>query len=272
MKSYKPIKLFPSMLFEKTEKLIIKYNTNPSAVLPKIGDISSNNISDKNKIKMWCLHAEQVKDTHKEEYEWSNKNGHFFFGCKSKTYIHTYDRRLNEYIEKSEDSIEPEFIFSELGLFNKKFDFPFVDSETRSKIHRSMWRRDEFLLDRLDDLGYEYVYDTFAGDEIEPDSFKMYRLQRKSDYKRSHYIKPKILNLTPTEFMELFKALYDCNFCYGKQKDALASISNQLGIKINNPDKLLQDIKNRNYGSESLLLDKLKSSILKLCLKSKKEG
>lgn len=65
-----------------------------------------------------------------------------------------------------------------------------------------------------------------------------------------------------TELMELVKSLIEHGSVKGKQKDIITSFSQFFNINVNNPDKLLTDIKKRNNGSETLFLDKLKSSFL----------
>ena len=67
---------------------------------------------------------------------------------------------------------------------------------------------------------------------------------------------------TQTEFMELSKALIESNVLRGKQKDIINNLSIMFDFKVNAPDKVIQDIKNRNIGSETLFLDKLKTSLL----------
>lgn len=64
-----------------------------------------------------------------------------------------------------------------------------------------------------------------------------------------------------TELIELIKSLIENNTLRGKQKEIISRVSKIFGVKINNPDKLIQDIKKRNIGSETLFLDKLKSSL-----------
>jgi len=191
------------MPFSETEKLICKYNENPSAKLPNSGDIGankvslSNNIVFRNDIEMFIFNEDLVIESFTKEYKKNNKNNIYFFGCNFETYKFNYNRRLNEFLEKSPDSIEPEFIISELGLLKKSFDFPFVDSNIRSNIMSSMRRRDEFLLDRLDVLGYEYVGKNFLNyddddDENEPEYFKMYHVQRKSDFMKTIVEQPEL--------------------------------------------------------------------------------
>ncbi len=67
---------------------------------------------------------------------------------------------------------------------------------------------------------------------------------------------------TQTELMELIKGLILSGKVKGTQREIIQQISLFFQKEINNPDKLLQDIKNRNNGSETLFLDHLKGSLL----------
>ncbi|MBS9767069.1 MAG: RteC domain-containing protein [Flavobacteriaceae bacterium] len=69
-------------------------------------------------------------------------------------------------------------------------------------------------------------------------------------------------NITQTELVELVKALKESNVIDGTQKDLINTFAVFFGVTINNPNKLLQDIKKRNNGSETLFLDKLKEGLL----------
>ncbi len=69
------------------------------------------------------------------------------------------------------------------------------------------------------------------------------------------------INIKPTELVELVKALYESGTIRGKQKDLYAYFAKCFNVEVNNPSKLLQDIKNRNNGSETLFLDELKTSL-----------
>ena len=66
---------------------------------------------------------------------------------------------------------------------------------------------------------------------------------------------------TTTEFMELTKALIESNTLRGKQKEIINNLSNMFNFEVKTPDQVIQDIKNRNIGSETLFLDKLKTSL-----------
>lgn len=67
--------------------------------------------------------------------------------------------------------------------------------------------------------------------------------------------------ISQTQLVELTKSLIENGNIQGKQKDIITAVSTFFDTAINNPDKLITDIKKRNIGSETLFLDKLKSSL-----------
>ncbi len=74
--------------------------------------------------------------------------------------------------------------------------------------------------------------------------------------------KPKFeTNITQTELVELVKALKENGTIQGTQKDLINAFADFFGIEINNQNKLIQDIRKRNNGSETLFLDALKNSL-----------
>ena len=68
-------------------------------------------------------------------------------------------------------------------------------------------------------------------------------------------------NGTQIEFIELVKALIENGNIKGTQTETIKSLSNIFNYKINNENKTINDIKNRNNGSETLFLDKLKKTL-----------
>ena len=68
-------------------------------------------------------------------------------------------------------------------------------------------------------------------------------------------------NGTQIEFIELVKALIENGNIKGTQTEIIKSLSNIFNFKINNENKVINDIKNRNNGSETLFLDKLKKTL-----------
>jgi hypothetical protein len=74
-----------------------------------------------------------------------------------------------------------------------------------------------------------------------------------------------------THLIELIKALIENGNIKGIQKDIITDLSNVFNIEINNPSKLLNDIKTRNSGSETLFLDKLRKSLFEYITLEKKK-
>ncbi len=74
--------------------------------------------------------------------------------------------------------------------------------------------------------------------------------------------KPKFkTNITQTQLVELVKALIENGTIQGTQKNIMNDFANFFGIEVNNPNKLIQDIKGRSNGGETLFLDDLSSSL-----------
>lgn len=78
-------------------------------------------------------------------------------------------------------------------------------------------------------------------------------------------------NGTQTEFIELVKALIENGNVKGTQTEIISKLSNVFNIKINNENKLINDIKTRNNGSETLFLDRLQKSLFDYITLEKKK-
>jgi hypothetical protein len=68
-------------------------------------------------------------------------------------------------------------------------------------------------------------------------------------------------NGTQTEFIELVKSLIENGNVKGTQTEIISKLSNVFNIEVNNPNKLINDLKLRNIDSETLFLDRLKKSL-----------
>lgn len=64
------------------------------------------------------------------------------------------------------------------------------------------------------------------------------------------------------EFIEFIKALIENGNLKGTQKDIIENCKSFFDIEINNPNKSISDINSRNNDSETIFLDKLKSSLI----------
>ena len=80
---------------------------------------------------------------------------------------------------------------------------------------------------------------------------------------QQHQIKKENItfNFTQTEIVELIKALIQNGNIKGLQKDIIPIVSSFFETEVNNQDKIITDLSKRNNGSETLFLDKLKTSL-----------
>lgn len=191
------------------------------------------------------------------ELEKLTKNKTYFFGCSFEIYKLNYDERLQSYFKIYYDATEQDFIENEFNkTFNRffqlevnrydlkqKFEYSIICHHTLTEqIMFSIIARNKFLKDKLDE-----------------------NLIKESNL---------FWNGTPTEFIELTKALIENGSLKGgtkgTQKEIIEDFSKTLNIEIKNPDKLLTDIKKRNIESETLFLDKLKRNLLNYINKENK--
>ncbi len=196
-----------------------------------------------------------------EEYKENISRERYFFGCPSKIYKETYHERLDNFLSLFEDAHELDFIDKELSKGIESLNFFFeLDSTIADSARYSLSKRRKMLEERLNHYGYKLHFLTKNSQSGSPvEEFKVIPTTGPESNKNSNLgIK---WEGTQTEFMELIKALIENESIRGKQKDVIKFFSNLLSIEIKNPDKLIQDLKKRNNGSETLYLDKLKSSL-----------
>lgn len=107
------------------------------------------------------------------------------------------------------------------------------------------------------------------------------KLQKLNEIKRIKIISPtdKTVNTIQwkgdkSEFLELIKALIvngNIDINTNSQKETITVLSKVFNIEIKNPDQALTKIKNRNNGSETLFLNKLKKSLFDYITLEKKK-
>ena len=113
---------------------------------------------------------------------------------------------------------------------------------------------------------------TYFENEFKKDEFnklKEIKSSNTNDYNVIDVTKNKLVwNGSQTQFIELIKALVESDSIKGEnQKNIIDLFSKFLNFNIDNPNKLIQDIKKRNNGSETLFLDKLKTELLNFIIK-----
>jgi len=260
------------MSFKNTEKLLIELNLNVISVPYESGDIAKNYLKKyfNNKDKECNMEIEffsglNIADSFANEYELNNKKNIYSSVCDFETYKINYYRRLQESLDEIPDAGEEYFICNELKDLSRDFCFPFVDEKTKTKIFYSGMRKEDFLLEKMEAIGYEYLLGTTDENGLLiPTAYQEYTYRKIKNFKSSNLALVLNIKMKPTEFMELFKAIWENGrFPYKQQADALIHFSKLFNMDIKNPDIVLQNVKNRNIGSETLFLDKLKSKFLK---------
>lgn len=193
----------------------------------------------------------------------------------AKEYIERYDKRLKEFLDELEAE-EMDYIKKEMEYFeNTLYD---VQNSESSHDGYSVTGYDNFS------TAYELVYN------IGHDKF-MYSTNAKLKFLESKIIvdlpyqngsnneNQKVLNSLnwvgdQTSFIELVKALIEngnIKTNKGEQAKTIDTLSKFFNITINNPNKLITDIKKRNIDSETLFLDQLKKTLLDYVTREKKK-
>lgn len=174
----------------------------------------------------------------------------YYYGCSSKVYKQTYYTRLNNFISEYEDAEEIDFIEEELENGILKIPYKYLKIGIQKKIKFGLNKRFKFLQERAYENDYKIEYYEPVFDE-DKESFQL-----------KNQIKESSTNIkwhgSQTELIELVKALIEAKRIRGTQKSIINTISNFFGVQINHPNKLIQDIKNRNLDSETKFLNELK--------------
>ena len=262
--SFKQNKLFHNMSFSITANKINESNINKSASLPTSEDIVLNNCSWENNIEFLLWEETEIEESYRFEYNENINKGIYFFGCPLKIYTENFYPRFNEFLKDYPDAPEHRFILEELILIKKGFNFPFVDKKMKINIEFSLDKTYNFLMEKLDTLGYE-IFELEINEELlTPANFITHSYRKKSNFKPEYLVQPMDVKLNQAQFMELFKALFDTGaLLYKNQSVALNHFSQLFNMQINNPHIVLQNIKNRNNEEEAKFIDKLKSTLLK---------
>lgn len=230
-------------VFSKTLRLYEEYENNFSDLPPFL-------IDETEEAKNLQFEIEQ---TFEEEYSHS-VDKQYFYGCSIDIYKKTFEIRFKEFKKEYFDSEIIDFIRSELDFGISWFPLQFVDGITRKKIRYSLGKRFEFLKLKASEYGFDLIH---SPQEHNVDNYYLSKLDFMGNKNNSN-LKWKG---SQTELIELTKALIENGNLKGTQKEIIQTISDFFGVEMKNPDKLLTDIKKRNIGSETLFLDKLKSSL-----------
>ncbi len=159
---------------------------------------------------------------------------------------------------------------------NEYYFLSTLNSENYSLFRSIMRKRIEYLEKFLYTKGIEVItHRPYPNDERINFEFKKHiNIMVQNDNLKP--IKPTYENNlkwngTQTEFIELVKALIENGNVKGTQTEIISKLSNVFNIKINNENKLINDIKTRNNGSETLFIDRLQKSLFDYITLEKKK-
>lgn len=214
-----------------------------------------------------------------------------------KKYKDSYDISLENHKATYEDYDELHFIYSELGFYQNCYETANV-TEQRLVVNNKDYTEYEYryinefeynLINQIDSNGNENYdikvlikndskfltdgYNLEICDQLTTSFSKIIEyLNIKKNKLANDNEFPKVkFHGNQTEFIELIKALTENGNLKGIQKDNIEICSKFFNIEIKNPDQTLTKLKLRNNGSETLFLDKLKTSLFNhITLETKK--
>jgi len=261
------------MSFENTEKLLIELNSNVISAPYESGDISNNYLKKyfNNKDKECNMEIEffsglNIADSFANEYELNNKNNIYTSVCDLETYKLTYYGRLQDFFDEIPDAGEHYFIYTEIIDVERKFNFPFVDEKTSTKIFHSSLRKHEFLSEKMKALGYETYIENYDENGSRVPESTSYR--KTENFKPGNLVIPMKLNIFKKEMAELFKALHVSGVINGTQKDGWAHFCKLFGEDDKYLHQTVQENKTKsNKTSDTPFLNRLISSYLNLLRK-----
>ncbi|MCK0179694.1 RteC domain-containing protein [Flavobacteriaceae bacterium S0862] len=204
-------------------------------------------------------YKKQINESCIIEYKQLNNAKSYFLGCSLETYSSTYKNRLKAFKLAYIDAAEHNFIYDELNSLIH-FNLPYyIDKKLVKSINYSIERTKEFLINKLEDQGFEVTYSiNKAG--IETLSIKTN--QKDLSIKK---IDNSILkwNRSNTDIMELAKALYDSNCVENiSQTQFFELFLNFFNIHIKDPYPTLTKIRSR-VKDKLTLIPQLETAMIK---------
>jgi hypothetical protein len=181
----------------------------------------------------------------------------------AKEYKEKYNDLLETYLLEYEDYEEIDFVNTEIQRYNNSIN----DLEQLENYIQEIVNRDwappnvnksllKMCCNEFFDGGIDYI-------KRDRSILSFTKIIEFLDIKKQNPKNENNLNWNGTqiEFIELVKALIENGNIKGTQTEIIKSLSNIFNFKINNENKTINDIKNRNNGSETLFLDKLKKTL-----------
>jgi hypothetical protein len=181
----------------------------------------------------------------------------------AKEYKEKYNDLLETYLLEYEDYEEIDFINSEIQRYNNSInDLEQLENYIQDIVNRD-WTPpnvNKTLLKICCNESFDGWIDYKKKEQL---TISLTKIIKFLELQKENPNNNNIINWngTQTDFIELVKALIENGNLKGTQTEIIKSLSNVFNIKINNENKLINDIKIRNNGSETLFLDKLKKTL-----------
>lgn len=147
-------------LFEKTDHEIDQFKEDiefQSRYVWSEEDHILNDDSDGIENEWKSSRLKVVYKTFENEYNSHVDKGIYFYGCPYEIYQSTFNERMKKFLSRHDDHRLIDFIESEFESGAFLFKRPYVSSERMKKIQSSLRRRYEFLLDKVNEEGYELI-------------------------------------------------------------------------------------------------------------------
>lgn len=190
----------------------------------------------------------QINDSFKTEYKQLEEAQIYFLGCSSSLYANHYTSRLEAFKNSYPDAQEHNFIHDELQILIN-FELPnYLDDNLIKSIGYSIERNKEFLIKRLEELGFTVSF------SIDKDGLETLSIKTNQKDLSIHKHNTSTLKWTAnvTDLVELGMALIESNSVnVGKGKDNLSEnqfyklLADFFNLDTLYHEKLKQDIKKR---------------------------
>tara|TARA_B110000093_G_scaffold154849_1_gene171400 strand:- start:409 stop:1173 length:765 start_codon:yes stop_codon:yes gene_type:complete len=183
--------------------------------------------------------------------------------CTFKVYKKTYEFRKQDFFKTFIDAEEIDF------LINEQNEIPELLTEYLSYLDETGYPRESetlLLQQILNRTNYKNI-------EISSDKKQNFINEKINKIKNPQFYQEETKEVTTettqvkfkgnqTQLVELVKALVESEMIEGTQTNAIEQFSKFFDIEINNPNKLIQDIKGKNTDSTTAFLDLLKSNLI----------
>lgn len=192
----------------------------------------------------------------------------------AKEYKEKYSDLLESYLLEYEDYEEIDFINIEFQRYNDFIsDLEQIEQTFQNWI--DMGSDIDYIISESQLYTFHYIdfLDCFDYDKRNRSILSFTKIVEFLEIKKQNPKNENNLNWngTQTEFIELAKALIENGNIKGTQTEIIKSLSNIFNIKIKNENKIINDIKTRNNGSETLFLNKLKKTLFDYITLEKKK-